>query len=153
MKVIGYLAWVLLLWLTGCAAGLGSFRPRVGQEQAVHVVWAEAFGRTDRPPLVRWLEGSALVCDCVEDGQRGFYIPAADEGKPQFQCRTGFTWSPLEVLVAWHGEESFALTALAHELLHAALLREGVVFERHHDRPDFFPRIDAANQRIIEAGR
>lgn len=148
------------LCLAACFAGCATFgratAPRVGQEQAVDIVWHEVYGRTDRPPLIRWKEGGELSCTDSQSGKPGFPVLDIDPGNPDGEvvghCREGFTWSPLEVLVAWHGELSFSETALAHELLHVALLRRGI-FLGHHRRPDFQPAIDRANAALIEAGR
>lgn len=147
---------VLGLVLSGCAHVVGTVVPRVGQEQAVWIVWREAYGRTDRPPKVIWMEGSDLDCTDPQSGKLGFTIVDIDTttGEAPVRCREGFTWGPTEVLIAWHGTElTFAETPLAHEFLHALLLRQGVLFEVHHTRPDFYPRIDAANQLLIQAGR
>lgn len=135
---------VIGLLLSSCAT-VGSVVPRVGQEQAVHIIWVEVYGRTDRPPLVRWYTGDQLTCTDPDSGKPGIQMGA--------ECREGWTWSPVEVLVSYHGETSLSETALAHEFLHALLLREGVWLESHHDRPDFYPRIDVANAAIIQAGR
>lgn len=139
---------VLGALLGGCAH-FGTLAPRTGQEQAVYIIWVEAYGRTDRPPLVRWIEGSALDCTDPQSGKAGF--PQFTE-QGEATCREGLTMSPLEVMVAWHGELSFSETALAHELLHAALIRRGIFLD-HHQRPDFFPAVDAANELVRAAGR
>jgi len=159
MRGAGFRAfWVLVgLWLLsifGCATLPGPLpQPRVGQEQAVWIIWT-SYGRTDTPPLVRWVEGAALSCTDPDSGKPGF--PQVEPGgldQPLKQvCHEGQTWSPLEVLVSWHGELSFSETALAHEMAHADLLRRGV-WEGHHDRPDFYTRIEAANKLVREAGR
>jgi len=156
-NILLFLAWIWLFMQWGCASsGLGvPVAPRSGQEQAVWLIWS-SYGRTDTPPLVRWVEGKALSCTDPDSNKRGFPQPAygghLDEPVVMV-CHEGFTWSPLEVVVSWHGEDSFADTALAHEMEHAELLRRGFILEIHHDRPDFFSRIDAANEAVRKAGR
>lgn len=126
-----------------------------GEEQAVYIVWHEVYGRNDRPPIVRWKVGKELDCTDPKSGKPGFHFvdldPSVIEVEGPVVCREGDTWSPLEILVAWHGELSFSETALAHELEHAELLRRGIILG-HHDRPDFFTRIDSANAALIKAG-
>lgn len=147
---------VTVALLQGCATfGSSTVPPRVGQEQAVWVVW-RFYERYDIPPTIRWREGAQLTCEDPQSHKRGFVIATLED--PGFgadggvlQCREGLTWSPLEVLVAWHGELSFSETALAHELLHAVLLRQGI-WTSHHERPDFFSRVEAANNLLKERG-
>jgi hypothetical protein len=156
---------LVFLLLCSCASLGTSVVPVTdGQEQAVFIAW-QSYGRSDMPPLVRWKSGKQLTCDDTKSGKRGFYIPKTSADLPQNQsklpwpipdfeieCKEGFTWSPLEILVAWHGEISFSETALAHELLHAALLRKGI-WLNHHDLPYFNSMVDNANELIIKAGR
>jgi hypothetical protein len=157
VRALLVLLWCALFWLFGCAHVSGSSAPmNDGQEQAVWIIWHDVYGRNDMPPLVRWRQGDQLTCDDPQSGKRGFpiveYDPADPVSAPAAKCREGLTWGPLEVLVAWHGEISFGETALAHELEHAELLRRGI-FLGHHERPDFFSRIDAANAAVVAAGR
>jgi hypothetical protein len=156
-RVLGPACWVLLFWLAGCATlGPPPPAPTDGREQAASIIW-QSYGRTDTLPLIRWVTGKALVCDDPNSGKRGFWIVDLDPARPDdpgiIVCREGFTWSPLELLTAYHGEKSVADTPLAHELRHVDLLRRGVILERHHDRPDFYPSVDVANQKVREAGR
>lgn len=134
-----------LLSQMGCAHA-PKFQPREGQEIAVHIAWVEVYGRADRPPLVRWMEGDALNCTDTASGRPGFYTPGIG-------CKGGRTLSPFAVAVAWVGDEtSFADSALNHELRHVALLRDMVIGD-HHSRPDFFPLVDIANHAVRAAGR
>lgn len=114
------------------------------------IAW-ESYGRSDIPPLIRWIRGSQLNCDKGK-GFTAIDIDTTPDAKVGLKCYTGFTWSDREILVAWHGEISFSETSLAHELLHAALLREGIFLD-HHSLPYFFDRVDKANELIIKAGR
>jgi hypothetical protein len=161
LRCLWRLSWLMLgmvLMLTFGCATQGPPPPPVrdGQEQAVWIVWHEVYGRSDRPPIVRWKQGTDLVCTDRDSGKAGFWIVDYDPGSPdnaiRTVCREGWTWSPLDLTAAWHGELSFAQTVLAHELEHAELLRRGI-FHGHHDRPDFFTRIDAANAALVQAGR
>jgi hypothetical protein len=168
-RILGPVCWVLLHWL-GCATG-GAPLPtgvRAGEEQAVHIIWSEVYGRTDRPPLVRWIQGAALSCIDPASDKPGFPqwdFPAGLDQAAVQACHEGYTWSPLEVLVSWHGEASFSDTALAHELWHAADLRrfrsdakhvgpEWVRIEECHEgAPPECGIVDRANREVVRAGR
>jgi hypothetical protein len=144
------------LFFSGCATiGPPLPAPTDGSEQAASIIW-KAYGRTDALPLIRWVRGKALVCTDPNSGKGGFWIVDVDPDKPNdvgiVVCREGFTWSPLEVLCADHGELSFSEKVLAHELKHVDLLRRGI-FKNHHQLPEFYRDVDAANQRVLEAGR
>ena len=112
------------------------------------IVWHDVYRMNGVPPTVRWRQGAGLTCVDENSGKRGFWILELPAGKT---CREGLTWDPWEVLVAWHGEDSYADTATAHELEHASLLRRGIL-TGHHARPDFFTLIDQANDALRKAG-
>lgn len=146
----------VLFCSSGCATlGPPPPAPTDGREQAASIIW-QSYGRTDTLPLIRWVTGKALVCTDPNSGKGGFWIIDVDPGKPDdpgfVVCREGFTWSSLELLAAYHGETSTADTVLAHELRHVDLLRRDI-WKGHHERPDFYPSIDGANQKVREAGR
>ena len=158
------------LFCYGCATG-GSLTPvSPGQGQAEWIVW-HVYNRTDTPPLVRWMSGDQLTCVDPASNKPGFVIldPSIDDptssGPALTACREGMTWSPTEVFVAWHGELSFSETALAHEMRHAAMLRDGIL-DPAHVRDDWKPLEDCkpdsaptcgivakANAALLEAGR
>ena len=153
MKLLGYLAWALLFWLAGCAAGYGSTKPVFSrQDEAVELVW-KVYGRTDSPPAIRWITGSDLDCIDPNSGKQGFTIAeiANDDEHGIIRCREGYTMRFDEVMAAYHGERSIADTAALHELLHLALAREGV-FIGHHTRPGFFEDIAKADAAVRAAG-
>jgi hypothetical protein len=154
------------LFFSGCASvgsTLPRVGPRVGQEQAVHIAWVEVFGRTDRPPVIRWVEPSQQTCADQNSGKGGFH-QLNSSGKAV--CREGITLSPLECVASWHGELSFAETVMLHEMWHVALLRMGIVDE-DHARDDWRSLdecavstasttcgiVDRGNRAVIEAGR
>jgi hypothetical protein len=101
------------------------------------------------PPLIRWRSGDQLTCTDPHSGKAGFWIPDLKEGRV---CREGLTMSFLECFVSWHGESSFADTALPEELLHVAYLRRGI-WQDHHAIPAFFEEIARAGAALREAGR
>lgn len=139
---------VLLAGLLASCATVQQFRPREGQEVAAHIIWVETYGRRERPPLVRWVEGDALDCTDPNSGRPGFYTPGLG-------CREGRTLSPLGVACAWRGDErSFAETTMAHEYMHALQLLDGIV-DPHHKRPEWQEGgvVDQANLNLIKAGR
>lgn len=169
--LIAFVAALLFMCvLHGCAT-MGTPLPmgvRNGAEQAVHIVWAETYGRLDRPPLVRWVQGKALSCTDPASGRPGFLQAELGDDLTEparAVCHEGFTWSPTEVLVAYHDERSFSETALAHELMHALMLRQFQV-DPHHRGPEWKALeecvegapplcgiVDLANRKLIEAGR
>lgn len=150
MKLVGRLGWAMfglyLLATYGCATSGTVYQAFPSQADEVAIAWA-SYGRTDAPPEIRWV--TDLPCIDPTSNKRGFWITEADnrDGEGYTRCREGFTMAFDWVLVAYHGEASIADTAATHELLHVALLREGI-FVGHHQRPDFFHRIDVANESI-----
>lgn len=149
-KLIGRGAWAVVgLWLLslfGCAT-VPATPIRDGEAQAVAIAW-RVYGRSDLPPVVRWKQGSQLTCTDPNSGKAGFHIPDPDEGTV---CREGLTMSFMECWVAWHGEASFADTALPHELLHVAQARR-MFFDPHHESSDWSTLLPVAGQAIRDAG-
>lgn len=138
---------VLALLLVSSCATATPFLPtptpvREGQEKAAWIVWT-SYGRSDAPPTVRWLEGPAL--NCAIGDSAGFQTPVG--------CRQGFTWTPFNVSVAWRPGDEFSTTALAHEYMHAAQLRQGIV-DPEHLRPEWQPggAVDQANATLQAEG-
>lgn len=146
----------VLIGAFGCATtGTGvPIDPRAGDAQAIDIIWHEVYGRTDRPPLVRWVRKPDLPCTDETSGKPGFVIPDTDEnGNLVVHCREGFTWSPLEILVADHGELSMGETAAPHELWHVVLLREGDWMPGHADTGFYHPDECAAAGLPSDRGR
>lgn len=161
---IGVFLASLASFCSGCAT-FGPPRPptfpagidRAGEEQAAWVVWHDVYKREDMPPLVRWITGQDLDCDDQRSGTKGFMVLELDPSDPdavvRMRCDQGDTTSTLETRMAWHGNElSFSETVMCHEFEHAELLRRGI-FIGHHERPDFFTRIDQCNAALRAAGR
>lgn len=122
----------LLAALTGCSL-LGMRGVRVdlpNQAEAVRLVWEVTYKRTDKAPGVRWVKDGMLTCKDPNSGRPGFKTTAG--------CREGYTLAPWEVSVAWHDGDSFGMTALAHELLHVVLLRQGIL-DMDHSRREWTP--------------
>jgi hypothetical protein len=150
----GSLAWLGLLVGCGATVPHGTFDVRPNQDQALRIVWQTTYGRADTAPQVRWIESGELSCTDATSQKPGF--PTA-EG-----CREGLTLSPLEVRVAWSGQDRLSTTTLAHEFLHALLAREGTVDPLHQTEgfralaacpPDHGPRcgiVDAANKALAD---
>lgn len=115
-----------------------------GEEQAVWSIWHDSYRREDKPPLVRWVLPERQTC--AINGKGGFKTPLG-------ACREGLTLSPLEVSVAWHGEESFSWTALAHELCHADQARQGVIDPLHLTAAfGAGGAVEQANAHLVEQG-
>lgn len=134
---------------------------RDGEGAATHIVWHEVYGRMDRPPKVRWIQGARLSCTDPISGKLGF--PQFND-KAEAICREGLTMSPLEVMAAYHGEKSLSDTVMAHELMHALQARK-FEYDPEHNGPEWktveecgaftMPGcglVDLANRRMAEAG-
>lgn len=119
---------LISLFLYGCAT-IGTVKPMSsGQERAVDIIWHSVYMQDDPVPRIRWISGKQLNCN----NGRGFSTIELDENDyPISVCVEGFTFSTREVLVSWHGEDSYSQTAIAHELWHIVNLRYGIV-DRHH---------------------
>lgn len=115
---IAFGAWLLLTY--GCSAiGMrGSERAPTNPTdvtQAVWIAWHDVYQQEHQPPRVRWV--TDLPC-AQASGDPGFSTAVG--------CRAGFTASPLEVSVAWHGDRQISDETLDHELWHARLLWAGI---------------------------
>lgn len=168
MKLLARAAWcfvgALLLLSFGCAQATPLPTPQLrdGAEQAVHIIWAEVYGRMDRPPRVRWVQGKALSCTDPNSGRPGF--PQFDE-EARPVCREGLTMSPLECMVAYRPDDlSFSTTTLAHELQHVLQARQFRADPQHYGpewkaieecgagAPLGCGIVDLANRAIVGAG-
>lgn len=147
------LAWCLVLWWCGCATStppLPTPGLRDGSERAVAIVW-RVYGRTDLPPVIHWVQGSALSCTS-KGGRPGFPAPI-EKGIDEYdvECMEGLTLTPMSCYVAWSGPASFSETLLAHELLHVAQFRDGIL-DPLHTRPEWAVLVPRADAAIVEAG-
>jgi hypothetical protein len=133
--------------LYGCASvGVrGDVQELPGLREATALVWT-AYGRTDKPPRVRIAQGDDLTCTDPISGKAGF--PVLLTSGPG--CREGFTISPLETSVSWHGEP-WHETALAHELMHVAQGRRGIV-DPGHLRIEWSTDVPAAAGLLLARG-
>lgn len=143
------LRWLIVLAGLGGALACAAVGVRgepgdfAGLREATAIAWT-AYGRTDAPPRVRIVQGAELTCTDPASGKPGF--PVLLTTGPG--CREGFTISPLETSVSWHGE-AWHLTALAHELQHVAQGRRGIV-DPGHLRIEWSTDVPAANA-LLEA--
>jgi hypothetical protein len=131
----------------------GDWQP-AREGEALLVVWSSTYGRGDAAPDLRWPRGAELDC---ASGQ-GFEL----EG----QCLMGVCWEPDLAWVAAPSSASedgrflYERTALAHELWHASLWRDGVLDgDVNHADPGFgtdygHPRgaVDVARDALAAAG-
>jgi hypothetical protein len=99
------------------------------QQGAELVVWTDVYGRTDKPPAVRWVLEHEQDCVDPTSGRGAFWFPGAG-------CHEGLTLSPYEVTVSWHDGDTYDFSAFAHELLHAAQWRQGI-WDPQHVRPEW----------------
>lgn len=132
---------LVLLLLAGCASTVAYSRAPVAcQEQAMDLVWRGCYGRADHPPEVWWVPPAALDCT-FPDGVKGYRLGAG--------CVAGNTLSATAVnLVDYH--RGWQGTDLAHELAHAARLRDGLDPDAEHKTAVFQPRgaVDQCNTRL-----
>ena len=137
----------LVLLFAGCNAPVMPGSPGFIDQQdvALQIIWQEAYGRTDPPPQIRWVSEEEQNCTDPTSGRRGI--------KTVVGCVEGLTLSPNAVSVSWHDGDSFSVTALAHELVHAAQARR-LVFDYNHHTAEFQPggAVDQANARLSDAG-
>jgi hypothetical protein len=107
-------------------------------------LWHDVYGRTDRMPQVRIVQGEALRCR-QDNGDPGFNTPIG--------CRGGYSFVPDVVSVAWVPGWRWSQTALAHEFQHQVHARQ-LIFDPDHRRPEWQPggAVDQANARLRERG-
>ncbi len=138
----------------------GKVVDRPGLADAQVLIWRTAYGRTDASPLVYVVEGEGLSCSSDVNGEPGFECPTVG-------CRQGCTGSPLAVHVAYG--QPWSATTLAHEDMHALLIRDGLAAllgqprtleglmqlgDRKHTGPEWQPGglVDKANQALRDRG-
>ena len=105
-----------------------------GQDTVVDMVWKGVFGRSDRPPILYWVTGEGLTC---HEG-RGFWLHQDRKGAYIPLCAAGVFWPDIySIEVAWKPKNThFHSTAIAHELNHGALFKEGGQFGADSDHLD-----------------
>ena len=138
---------LVALLLSGCGvdpAGLSMRIPR--QDEAVRVIWVDAYRRGEEPPAINWVTGEALNCTQPESGRPGFYALTIDG----YRCLGGVTYVPTEVAVAWSAESTFCTSTLAHEFKHAAHAWDGV-FDPRHERADW-AEVPLVNEYLASLG-
>ncbi len=115
------------------------------QESAVRIIWNDVYGRTDAPPEIRWVQPEQQNCVDPYSGRNGF--------KSVVGCVEGLTMSPRSVSVSWNEGDTFSVTALAHEMVHAAQARR-LVFDSKHHTAEFQPggAVDQANAALADQG-
>lgn len=117
-----------------------------GLREAAALVWTY-YGRTDSPPYVRIVEGDDLTCTDPISGKRGFEVLLTTGPG----CREGFTISPWESSVSWHGEP-WHETALEHELQHVRQWRALHVVDPGHLRIEWSTDVPAAEALLLARG-
>jgi len=107
------------------------------QDDAVKVVWKEAYGRTDPAPYVWWAPPAKQTCGRVVNGARGFPAPHmdAETGKFVNGCAGASADLPVSVNLVWFG--SWERTGLAHEFWHVLMARNGQDPDYIHVSPGF----------------
>jgi hypothetical protein len=113
--------------------------------EAVDLVWRGVYGRTSEAPILYWLTGADLDCK-GPSGTPGFAVWGAG-------CVAGVAHYQ-SVVVAWWPGLALHDTALAHELLHAALLHDSDD-DPTHRRPELWDKgglLERANGALSAAG-
>ena len=110
------------------------------------MVWDQEYGRSEPCPCVEWVEGKDLDCHATDpdSGEMG------DGFSELGGCRGGIALVPFWVKVAWPDPTIISNTSYAHELLHAAMMYDGKLFDHHDD--DFDSKVDAANNSLKKRG-
>jgi len=124
MRRLLFLGAVALVLACATIGVRGDVQELPGLREATALVWT-AYGRTDKPPRVRIVQADELTCTDPVSGMPGF--PVLLTTGPG--CREGFTISPLETSVAYR--QPWSDSALAHELMHVAQGRRGIVDPGH----------------------
>ena len=114
--------------------------PAPSLSAAIDIVW-RFYDGTETPPHVQLVTGSDLNC---QNGT-AFLVP-------YYGCVYGLTLAPGFCVVAYTGKP-FHETALAHELLHAVMLRRGIV-DINHESENWKPggELERANAELAKAG-
>jgi hypothetical protein len=142
----------LLLILAGMCASCatlgvrGDVQDLPGLREATALIW-KSYGRTDKPPRVRIVQGEDLTCTDPVSGRPGFAVILTSGAG----CREWFTISPLEVSVAYR--LPWSDSALAHELEHVRQWRALHVVDPGHLRAEWTTDVPAANALLREQGR
>lgn len=143
----------LLLAIAGCANlyGPGEVAWLPGQELANSVVWRDGLERTDLAPVVLWVRGDALDCTFAW-GARGFTLFAIHGCLRGYTPDAGDGW---QVSVAIGDGEAVADTAVAHEMYHASLLRDGHDQDKGHRGVAWQPGelVEQLEERLMEASQ
>ncbi len=112
------LAGVIALGLCCTGRAAGPTRPTKPLATVVELVWRQ-YDRYDPPPYITLVTGRDLNCSKND----AFLFP-------YLGCVYGVTLSPDMCVVAYAGQ-AWSRTSLAHELLHAAQFRHGMVDPGH----------------------
>lgn len=144
---------VPLLLLAGCANlyGPGEVAWLPGQDIANIVVWRDGLGRTDSAPAVKWVRGDELNCT-FPGGARGFRLFGIPHCLRGYTPDAGDGW---EVSVAIGDDEVVADTQVAHEFMHASLLRDGRDQDKGHRGLVWQPGelVEQMEERLMEASQ
>lgn len=130
---------VIALGLVACA------RPVPGQARAVSTVWS-TYGATGSPPDIAWVTAPDLDCH----PEHGVFVGWHSVGAGCVAGQTDISaWvSQVAINPTWKLHD----TALAHELLHAALYRRTGDSDAGHTSPEWKTLLPAANAELREVG-
>lgn len=159
-RIILFLLLNVSLFLSSCTFVKQTFFPQqYFRDQAIDIVWHQAYGRTDKPPRVVFISGPLLNCGDNPD-DRGFvwFIDG------RLTCLDGISFPSNQQmsdgvsLISYDGWEKYSDTSLAHELCHIRLYREVGDGDGQHKGPCYIGQngqpsfTDAANQLLKSKG-
>jgi hypothetical protein len=124
-----------------------------GAATAAGIVW-QSYGMPDKAPSIDVVQGARLDCVDPFSNKMGFHVLLTSDSDGTLHvtsgCREGYTVVPWESSVSWHGEP-WSETALAHELMHQAQFRRGII-DSDHRRPEWTTDVPKANALLKSQG-
>lgn len=153
--VLAVLAFIAVLGGCATAQTQPGLRTFPGQDEAVRLVWREVYGRLDSAPRIEWVHVEPET-SCVQrgDGMLGFLTAYGE-------CVGGYTYSQTYVFSIEPIEGKYSRTSVAHEFLHALLLRTHAPLPHHSGGSvsvperdtSFYVRVEMANGALAAEGR
>jgi len=143
-----------LSW-AGCASA-----PLPRQDEAMQIVWNQAYMRSDSPPGIQWISGNDLNCfpDPKSNLFEGFWGAKWYGGPHTTECEAGLSWTDISLSqIAVYPPEPYFLfssSSFAHELNHHRLARETGDGDGNHTDPSWGPGgiVEYANTALRAAG-
>lgn len=145
---------ILCLSWAGCATA-----PLPRQDEALQIVWNQAYMRSDSLPGIQWISGSDLTCFPDKMGVNGGFWGSNWYGGPKTtMCDAGLSWTDISLSqIAVYPPVPhflFSTSSFAHELNHHRLYRETGDGDGGHTDPSWGPGgvVQYANTALRAAG-